>query len=173
MLFMKTRQLVLPEHNIISLYPVCVCVHVWADIHEPVLSTEVLRGCGQQKLVPLESPLLAVNDTNRDFVSSLSSFLLHHSLLSILTFSSSLSSLTHLLICSPSISLSFSCLCLLFPIYLSSSSSFPSPLLARWLVYHWDGCRIKATLFFFFLPPSLLLCLSPQSNFSVFPLRGL
>lgn len=144
---MKTRQLVLPEHNIISLNPVCVCVHVRADVHEPVLSTEVLRGCGQQKLVPLESPLLAVNDTNRDFVSSLSSFLLLHSL--ILTFSSSLSSLTHLLICSPSISLSLSCLRLLFPIYPSSSPSFPSSLLARWLVYHWDGCRIKATLFFF------------------------
>lgn len=39
---------------------------------------------------------------------------------------------------------------LLFPMYPSSSPSFLSPLLARWLVYPWDGCRIKATSFFFF-----------------------
>lgn len=73
---------------------ICGCVHVSTDIHKLILSTEVLRGCGQQKLVPLEPPLLAVNDTNRDFVSCF--FPLHPSF--ILKFSSSFSLFIHLLI---------------------------------------------------------------------------
>lgn len=60
---------------------------------------------GQQSSALLKPPLtLAVNDTTRVFVSSLPSSLLHPSLM----FSSSLSSLTHLLISSPSAALSLS-----------------------------------------------------------------
>lgn len=171
MLFMKTRQLVLPEHNIISLNPVCVCVHVRADVHEPVLSTEVLRGCGQQKLVPLESPLLAVNDTNRDCVLSV-------------------------VLPPPPLSYSY---VFFIPVFFDSPSHLFSlhifiPFLSPFTVPHlsvlqsllplFSPCQMVSvslgwlqnqsnSFFFFFLPPSLLLCLSPQSNFSVFPLRGL
>lgn len=42
---------------------ICGCVHVWADIHKPLLSTKVQRGCGQQKWLPPEP--LAVNGTKR------------------------------------------------------------------------------------------------------------
>ena len=148
---------------------ICRCVHVWADIHQLILSTEVLLGCGRQKLVPIEPPLLAVN-TRRECVSSLSPSSppsLYPSLIS-LSFL-----LTYLLIPLYPIPVSVYPLCSIHP---SSSPSFPPRLLARWLANHWDGCGIKdATLSFFFSPPSLLLCLSlsPQSNFSVFPLRGL
>lgn len=77
----ETRQLVLPEYSIVSFSTasvrvrewICTCVHVWPDIHRLILSTEVLRGCGRQKLVPQEPPLLAVNNTNRDHVPLLSS----------------------------------------------------------------------------------------------------
>lgn len=34
---------------------ICRCVHVSADIHKHILPTEVQCGCGQQKLLPLES----------------------------------------------------------------------------------------------------------------------
>lgn len=49
---------------------ICRCVHVSTDIHKFMLSTKGQRGYGQQKLVPLELPLLFVNDTNRSFVST-------------------------------------------------------------------------------------------------------
>lgn len=149
-------------------------VHVSTDIHKFMLSTKGQRGYGQQKLVPLELPLLFVNDTNRSFVSTPSLSYITPLPLSFLHFLSLLVKDFF----SPSASFCpypfrFS-VYLLFSIHPSSSPSFPFPLLARWLLYHWDGCGIKdATLFFF--PPSLLLSpsLSPQSNFSVFPLRGL
>lgn len=102
--------------------------------------------CGAVEIGPTRN---AVNGTNRGFcvlpvsllISSHSNFFFH-------------------LFCfdSPSHLFSFH-FSSLYPlpvsVYCSSSSlhSFPSRLLARWLVYHWDGCRIKdATLFF----PSLL-----------------
>ena len=154
----------LPKHSIISLYTrawlhLQMCELTFTSLYYP------LSSCMDGILVPLESRYwLLTTQTGTWCPSS------HHS--RILQFAS-----THLLICSPSISFRlypFSCLCLLFPIpiYPSSSPSFPSPLLlARWLVYHWDGCGIKdATLFFF---RSFSASLSPQSNFSVFPLRSL
>lgn len=126
--------------TISSLYSVCMrvcicrCVYVWTAIHIPVLSTEGLRGCGQQKLVPLESPLLALNNTNRDFLSSLSPSLRYiYSLM--LKFSSSLSSLTHLLICSPAI---FSCL-YPFPVSVYGSPSLHPPVPPSFLLSSPDG----------------------------------
>lgn len=131
---------------------ICRCVHVSTDIHKFMLSTKGQCGYGQQKLVPLELPLLFVNDTNRSFVSTPSLSYITPLPLSFLHFLS-----LHVKdFFSPSASFCpypfrFS-VYLLFSIHPSSSPSFPFPLLARWLLYHWDGCGIKdATLFFFFL----------------------
>lgn len=162
---MKTRQLLLPEHNIIPLYSVCVCMCAFANvctcqltftsIYYPLRSSVDVgsRNCSHQNhcnwLLTTQTGTLCPPCPLPCITLSLLS-------------SSSFPSLTHLLICSPSISLSLSCLCLLFPIYPSSSPPFPTPLLARWLVYHWDGCGIKdATLFLFFfsIAPSLPLSL--------------
>lgn len=145
MLFMRTRHFTLPEHNIISLSAVCVCELTQADI--------TYRGRAEQKLVPLKLLLLAVNNANKDFVSSLSP-----SHISPLFLSLFLLSFTFSFVLSPYFYPSLVSVYLLFSIHLSSCLPFPSALLARWLVYHWDGCRIKdATLFF---PPLLLFCLS-------------
>lgn len=109
------------------------------------LSTHVLSECWQQSLVPADLPLLAANETNQDFGSILSPSTRHALTLK---FSLSSSSSTHLLICSFPIFIPFLFL-FTAPHHPSASPSFPSPLLARWLVYRWDGCRIKdVTLFF-------------------------
>lgn len=57
----------------------CRCVHVWADIHKPLLSTEVQRGCGQQKWLPPEP--LAVNGTKRGTLRVFPPCLLPHATL--------------------------------------------------------------------------------------------
>lgn len=127
-----------------------------------MLSAEGQRAYGQQKLVPLHPPLLFVNDTNRSFVSAPSLSYITPLSLSFLHF------LSFLLkdFFSPSVSFCpypfGSSVYLLFSTHPSSSPSFPFPLLARWLLYHWDGCRIKdATLFsFFFLHHSFSAPLS-------------
>lgn len=111
---MRTRHFTLPEHNIISLSAVCVCELTQADI--------TYRGRAEQKLVPLKLLLLAVNNANKDFVSSLSPS--HLSL--ILKF---IPPFIHLLICSFSIFLSLACLCLstvLHPSFLLSPLPFCS-----------------------------------------------
>ena len=147
---------------------------MWADIHKPLLSTEVQHGCGQREWLPLETP--AVSGTLWP-PTSCRALIFKFPLIPFFFLLDSPSHLFSLHIFIP------------FPVsvYCSPSihppvPSFPSPLLARWLVYHWDGCGIKdATPFLFsFLlhrsfsaSLSLSLSLSPQSNFSVFPLRGL
>lgn len=57
----------------------CRCVHVWADIHKPLLSTDVQRGCGQQKWLPPEP--LAVNGTKRGTLRVFPPCLLPHATL--------------------------------------------------------------------------------------------
>lgn len=152
---------------------ICRCVHVSTDIHKFMLSTKGQRGYGQQKLVPLELPLLFVNDTNRSFVSTPSlsyitplplSFLHFLSLLVKDFFSPSASFCPY-----PFVSLFIYC----SPSILQSLLPFSSPRQMVIVSLGWLRNQRCNSLFFF--PPSLLLSpsLSPQSNFSVFPLRGL
>lgn len=143
---------------------ICRCVHVSTDIHKFMLSTKGQRGYGQQKLVPLELPLLFVNDTNRSFVSTPSLSYITPLPLSFLYFLSLLVK-DFFLPLPPSVLIPFVSLFIYCSpsIHPSSSPSFPFPLLARWLLYHWDGCGIKdATLFFFSsIAPSQPLSFSP------------
>lgn len=139
------------------------------------MAAEVLHGCARQKLVPLRPPLLVVNGTpRRQQGLSMLHLSVSPSLPPSLPYShASLvllpSLLIHLPICSLAPYRSSSvlmppCLCLSTVLHISILQSLlpcSSPLLARWLVYHWDGCRIKdATRFVFFFPPPLLLSLS-------------
>lgn len=153
---------------------ICRCVHVSTDIHKFMLSTKGQCGYGQQKLVPLELPLLFVNDTNRSFVSTPSLSYITPLPLSFLHFLSLLVK-DFFLPLPPSVLIPF------VSLFIYCSPSIHPPVPPSLFLSSPDGYCItgmaaesKMQLSFFF-PPSLLLSpsLSPQSNFSVFPLRGL
>lgn len=143
---------------------VCMCEVTFTSLYYP------LRSCVDVLLVPLESLLLAVNNTNRDFESSLRPSS-HHSLIQRVFFIF----LPHLLICSPSVSFRL----YPFPVSVYCSPSIHPPVPPS-LPFSSPRQMVSVSLGWlrnqrcnFFFSPSVAPSLSPQSNFSVFPLRSL
>lgn len=130
---------------------ICRCVHVSTDIHKFMLSTKGQCGYGQQKLVPLELPLLFVNDTNRSFVSTPSLSYITPLPLSFLHFLSLLVKDFFFSLCLLlSLSLSFLCLStVLHPSILQSLLPFSSPRQMVIVSLGWLRNQRCNSLFFF------------------------